>query len=94
MRTLPAAFFIAFRCAVIFHLLSGYKKESKACIDFMLMMADYVLKNRMAGNVKSVYKLLNDLIDAYKPTALKEREELKKMAKGEVKPWDAGFYSH
>jgi len=56
--------------------------------------ADYVLKHRMASNVKSVYKLLNDLIDAYKPTALKEREELKKMAKGEVKPWDAGFYSH
>ena len=40
--------------------------------------ADYVLKHRMAGNVRNVYKLLNDLIDAYKPTALKEREELKK----------------
>ena len=41
---------------------------------------DYVLKHRMAGNVRGVYKLLNNLIDAYKPTALKEREELKKMA--------------
>ena len=40
--------------------------------------ADYVLKHRMAGNVKSVYRLLNDLIDAYKPTAEKELEELKK----------------
>ena len=38
---------IAFRCAVIFHLLSGSKKESKACVDFMLMMADYVLQNQM-----------------------------------------------
>jgi len=58
--------------------------------------ADYVLKHRMAGNVKSVYKLLNDLIDAYKPTAEKEREELKKSAntKYELEPWDASFYSH
>ena len=58
--------------------------------------ADYVLKNRMAGNVKSVYKLLNDLIDAYKPTAEKEREELKKSAKVdfELEPWDTSFYSH
>ena len=38
---------IAFRCAVIFHLLNGSKKESKACVDFMLMMADYVLQNQM-----------------------------------------------
>ena len=69
--------------------------------------ADYVLKHRMAGNVRSVYKLLNNLIDAYKPTALKEREELKKQATtspsqgGGVKspvealePWDVAFYSH
>ena len=58
--------------------------------------ADYVLKNRMAGNVKSVYKLLNDLIEAYKPTAEKEREELKKSAKVdfELEPWDTSFYSH
>lgn len=52
--------------------------------------ADYVLKHRMAGNVKSVYRLLNDLIDAYKPTAQKEREEL---GKG-LEPWDVSFYSH
>ena len=38
---------IAFRCAVIFHLLTGKEKETKACVDFMLMMADYVLKNQM-----------------------------------------------
>ena len=56
--------------------------------------ADYVLKHRMAGNVCSVYKLLNELIDAYKPTAIKEREELKKLSKEKLEPWDAGFYSH
>ena len=37
---------IAFRCAVVFHLLSGCEKESKGCVDFMLMMADYVLQNQ------------------------------------------------
>ena len=38
---------IAFRCAVVFHLLTGKEKESKACVDFMLMMADYTLQNQM-----------------------------------------------
>ncbi|MBR1394613.1 MAG: M3 family metallopeptidase [Prevotella sp.] len=56
--------------------------------------ADYVLKHRMAGNVRSVYKLLNDLIDAYKPTALKERDELKKLTNDKLEPWDVGYYSH
>ena len=65
--------------------------------------ADYVLKHRMAGNVRNVYKLLNELIEAYKPTALKEREELRKMCcdrvathkKGEtLEPWDQAFYAH
>lgn len=59
--------------------------------------ADYVLKHRMASNVRNVYRLLDDLIDAYKPTALQERDELKKIAKKEVDkiyPWDSGFYSH
>ena len=59
--------------------------------------ADYVLKRRMASNARSVYRLLDDLIEAYKPTAQKEREEVKKLAHKEVekiKPWDSGFYSH
>ena len=62
--------------------------------------ADYVLKHRMASNVENVYKLLNDLIAAYKPTAIKEVEEIEAMARkmeGEdfvVEPWDFGFYSH
>ena len=57
--------------------------------------ADYVLKHRMATNTHNVYKLLNDLIDAYKPTAIKERDELKKLSGDErLKPWDASFYTH
>jgi peptidyl-dipeptidase Dcp len=71
--------------------------------------ADYVLKHRMAGNVRNVYKLLNDLIAAYKPTAQKEVKEIEKMFLKDMKksltshpspltsdfqPWDFGFYSH
>lgn len=62
--------------------------------------ADYVLVKRMASNVANVYKLLDDLIDAYKPTAVAEKEELKQMAKRmngddfKLMPWDGAFYSH
>lgn len=62
--------------------------------------ADYVLRHRMASNTEHVYKLLNDLIDAYKPTAEKEVKEVEALAKKlegkdfEMKPWDFGFYSH
>ena len=59
--------------------------------------ADYVLKRRMASKPRNVYRLLDDLIEAYKPTALQEKAELVKMAKKDIEklyPWDAGFYSH
>ena len=66
--------------------------------------ADYVLKRRMASNTRKVYHLLDELIDAYKPTAIKEREELRRLfdsqqlkaqgAKTQLKPWDTGFYTH
>ncbi len=58
--------------------------------------ADYVLKRRMATNTRNVYRLLDDLIDAYKPTAIKEREELRKLFNKQKKlmPWDVGFYTH
>ena len=62
--------------------------------------ADYVLKHRMAGNVRNVYKLLNDLIKAYKHTALKEVEAIEKMARKiegidfKLEPWDFSYYSH
>ena len=62
--------------------------------------ADYVLERRMAGNRKSVYKLLDQLIDAYKPTAIKEVKAIEKYARKtegndfRMEPWDFGFYSH
>ena len=58
--------------------------------------ADYVLKHRMASNTRNVYRLLNDLIDAYKPTALKEKASVVRLASKDKKlePWDVAFYSH
>ena len=62
--------------------------------------ADYVLKHRMAGTVRGVYRLLNDLIVAYKPTAKKEVAAIEKLAKKmegkdfRLEPWDFSFYSH
>ena len=38
---------IGFRCGVIFHILSGAARESKACLDFALMMAEYCLKQQI-----------------------------------------------
>lgn len=62
--------------------------------------ADYVLKHRMASNIKNVYQLLDDLITAYKPTAIEEREELILLARElegddfELQEWDMAYYSH
>lgn len=62
--------------------------------------AEYVLKHRMAGNARNVYKLLDDLIEAYKPTAITEVEAVEKMAKKlegndfVMEPWDFSYYSH
>lgn len=62
--------------------------------------ADYILKHRMASNTRNVYKLLDQLIDAYKPTAEKEREEVKKLAMKlegkdfKMEAWDSAYYSH
>ena len=62
--------------------------------------ADYVLSRRMAGSSKAVYDLLDQLIDSYRPTAVKELEEVRQKAREmegedfEMKPWDLGYYSH
>ena len=62
--------------------------------------AEYVLKHRMAGNARNVYKLLDDLVDAYKPTAVKEVADIEKLAKKTegkgfiMEPWDFSYYSH
>ena len=52
---------IGFRCGVIFHILSGKEKESKACIEFALMMADYCLSEQIKAFGD---KLKNQYIEA------------------------------
>lgn len=62
--------------------------------------AEYTLENRMAKNSDSVYKLLNNLLEAYTPTALQELAEVQEMARqteGQdfvVMPWDWGYFSN
>ncbi len=62
--------------------------------------ADYKMKRRMASSVDNVYRLLDQLIDAYKPAAIEENKEVSDMARkleGEdfkVRPWDFAYYSH
>lgn len=62
--------------------------------------ADYVLVQRMATNTANVYRLLDDLIKAYKPTAVNEMEEIEQMARRhegddfKLEPWDISYYAH
>ncbi len=62
--------------------------------------ADFVLEERMAENKENVYRLLNQLTTAYMPTAKKELEAVKALAREmegddfELMPWDMGFYSN
>ncbi len=61
--------------------------------------ASYKLERRMAQNSGNVYQLLNQLLDAYKPTALQELAEVQALAKEEqgedftLMPWDWSYYS-
>ena len=61
--------------------------------------ADYVLTRRMAEKSERVYQLLNQLLEAYAPTARKEVEEVQALAQeleGEdfqLMPWDWAYYS-
>ncbi len=62
--------------------------------------AEYVLQKRMAQNSQNVYKLLNQLIDAYTPTAREEYNEVEELARKtegstfKVMPWDWAYYSN
>ncbi len=62
--------------------------------------ADYVLVQRMASNTTNVYRLLDDLIDAYKPTAVSEMKEIESLARRHeganftLEPWDISYYAH
>ena len=53
---------IGFRCGVIFHLLSGRNKESKQCLDFALMMAEYCLSQQIKAFGEA---LQNQYVDAH-----------------------------
>ncbi len=63
-------------------------------------LADFVLRRRMASNVRNVYRLLDQLIDAYKPTAIKEIAEVERLARRKegknyhFEPWDLAHYSY
>jgi peptidyl-dipeptidase Dcp len=63
--------------------------------------ADYTLVKRMAQNSETVYNLLQQLLVAYKPTAEKEVEEVKQLAREmtgneafDLQPWDFAYYSN
>ncbi|MDH6358365.1 peptidyl-dipeptidase Dcp [Parabacteroides sp. PF5-9] len=61
--------------------------------------ADYALEHTMAKSPVNVYKLLNELLVAYKPVAINEYNAVKGFALGieqentEVMPWDWNYYS-
>lgn len=62
--------------------------------------AQYTLKKRMAEDSDAVYNLLNQLLEAYTPTAKKEYQEVQELARQEqgaeftVMPWDWSYYSN
>lgn len=62
--------------------------------------AQYTLKKRMAEDGDAVYNLLNQLLEAYTPTAKKEYLEVQELARQEqgaeftVMPWDWSYYSN
>ena len=62
--------------------------------------AQYTLKKRMAEDSDAVYNLLNQLLEAYPPTAKKEYQEVQELARQEqgaefiVMPWDWSYYSN
>ncbi len=62
--------------------------------------ADLVLKERMAENADNVYRLLNQLLDAYMEPARGELREIEDMARRiegddfQLQPWDFSYYGH
>lgn len=62
--------------------------------------ADYALEKRMAENSENVYNLLNQLLEAYKPTAQEEVKTLEAYAQQlegsdfQLMPWDWAYYSN
>ena len=79
--------------------LVNLRRETAQLLGFK-SFADYVLKHRMASNSRNVYRLLDQLIDAYKPSAEKELSEIEKIARRtegrqfHLEPWDMPHYSY
>lgn len=61
--------------------------------------ADYVLRKRMAQDSEHVYRLLDQLLEAYTPQAKKEVKEIEELARDmegndfTLMPWDFSFYA-
>ena len=61
--------------------------------------ADYVLRKRMAEDSAHVYRLLDDLLEAYTPAAHREVAEVEALARRlegndfQLMPWDFSYYS-
>ena len=55
--------------------------------------ADYALTRRMAKKKENVYQLLNQLIEAYMPTAKEEVEAIRQLYP-DLQPWDFSYYAN
>jgi len=61
--------------------------------------ADKTLRRRMAANTENVYKLLDELLVAYRPSAMQEYRDIRHFAMGmerkaiEIMPYDWSYYS-
>jgi len=55
--------------------------------------ADYALTRRMAEKKENVYQLLNQLIEAYMPTAKEEVEAIRQLYP-DLQPWDFSYYAN
>ncbi len=51
---------IGFRCGVIFHLLTGKERETKRCIDFARMMAEYTLNQQISAFGEALQNQFNE----------------------------------
>lgn len=75
-------------------------RQEKAQLLGFDTFADYVLKERMATSIENVYKLLDDLLEAYMPTARQELHDIELLAKEiegddfKLEPWDFSYYAH
>ena len=79
--------------------LVNLRREKAQLLGFKTF-ADFVLTHRMAENADNVYRLLNQLLDAYMPTAKQELEAITEIAHRKegsdfrIQPWDFSYYAH